>query len=214
MTLETALVSCTMLGLQHGIDWDHVAAITDVASVQATSLEAARCGLLYAVGHVATVGLLGIAALLLRHSFPVAVSAWMERVVGITLILLAIYVFTSLFSGRQPLSRGQAILAMLGRSPDRRYGRKSSLGLGILHGIGAETPTQLSMLVIATNLGGVQNGALSLVVFAAAMFASNMALTSAAASAFSISKCRPAMFRWLGAVTAAYSLWIGIVMVR
>jgi len=214
MTLEAALLSCTVLGLQHGIDWDHVAAISDVASVQTTSLEATRCGLLYAVAHVATVGLLGIAAMFLKHSFPASLSVWMNRVVGATLILLGVYVFTSLFAGRQPLNRGQAILAMFGRGPDRRYGRKSSLSLGVLHGIGAETPTQLSMLVIATNLGGLQNGALSLIVFAAAMFASNMALTTAAAGAFSISKSRPAIFRWLGAVTAIYSLWIGIVMVR
>lgn len=214
MNLETALVSCTVLGLQHGIDWDHVAAISDVASVQTTSQEAIHCGLLYAVGHVTTVGLLGIAAMLLRQSFPASLSLWMNRVVGATLILLGVYVFRSLFSERQPLSRGQAILAVFGRGPDRHYGRKSSLSLGVLHGIGAETPTQLSMLVIATNLGGLQNGVLSLGVFAAAMFASNMALTSAAAGAFCISRSKPAIFRWFGAVTAAYSLWIGIVMVR
>jgi threonine/homoserine/homoserine lactone efflux protein len=68
------------------------------------------------------------------------------------------------------------------------------------------------MLVIATSMGGLQNGALALTVFAAAMFVSNMALTTAATSIFAVSKLRPLMFRWLGAVTAAYSLWIGIVL--
>jgi len=51
-----------------------------------------------------------------------------------------------------------------------------------------------------------------LVVFAAAMFASNMALTAAATSAFAISKLRPSVFRWVGAATAGYSLWIGAVL--
>ena len=32
MTLFAALASCSLLGLQHGIDWDHVAAISDVTS--------------------------------------------------------------------------------------------------------------------------------------------------------------------------------------
>lgn len=222
MTLVTALASCTVLGLQHGIDWDHVAAISDVTSVQPSAREATRCGLLYAVGHAATIGLLGLAAIALRHEVPGSVSLWMQRVVGFTLVLLGAYVFSTLFSGGAPVSRGQAILTLIERfhsqprtnvtASDRRYGPKSSLSLGVLHGVGAETPTQLSMLVIATNIGGLQNGALALVVFASAMFVSNMALTTAATGVFTISKLRPPVFRWLGAITAAYSLWIGIVL--
>jgi hypothetical protein len=68
------------------------------------------------------------------------------------------------------------------------------------------------MLVIAANMGGLRSGALALLVFAAAMFVSNMALTTAATSVFSVSRLRPPVFRWLGALTAAYSLWIGIVL--
>lgn len=222
MTLVAALASCTVLGLQHGIDWDHVAAISDVTSVQPSAREATRCGLLYAVGHAATVGLLGIAAITLRHQVPGSVSLWMQRVVGLTLVLLGLYVLSTLFSGNAPMSRGQAILTLIRRlhhheakealAADRRYGPKSSLSLGVLHGVGAETPTQLSMLVIATNMGGLQSGALALGVFATAMFISNMALTTAATSVFTVSKLRPAVFRWLGLVTAGYSLWIGMVL--
>jgi len=216
MTLTGALMSCTVLGLQHGVDWDHVAAISDVTSVQRTTREATLCGLHYAIGHAATVGLLGIAVIALRQSLPETLSVWMQRFVGVTLILLGAYVFHALFSGRQPLSRGQAILEIFGRlhrgDPKRDCGRKSSLSLGILHGLGAETPTQLSMLVIAASLGGLQNGILGLTVFATGMFVSNMVLTTAATSVFAISKLRPALFRWLGAFTAGYSLWIGIVL--
>ncbi len=68
MTLTTALMSCTALGLQHGVDWDHVAAISDVTSIQPTPREATRCGLLYAVGHAATVATLGLAVIVLRPS--------------------------------------------------------------------------------------------------------------------------------------------------
>jgi len=223
MTIVAALASCTVLGLQHGVDWDHVAAISDVTSVQPSAREATRCGLLYAVGHAATVGLLGVAAIALRHEVPGSLSLWMQRVVGLTLVLLGAYVFSTLFSGGAPVSRGQAILALIERlhvhprrqvqTSDRRYGPKSSLSLGVLHGVGAETPTQLSMLVIATNMGGLQNGALALLVFATAMFVSNMALTTAATSVFTISRLRPSVFRWLGVVTAGYSLWIGIVLI-
>ncbi len=222
MTLIAALTSCSLLGLQHGIDWDHVAAISDVTSVQTSARDATRCGLLYALGHAATVGLLGVAVLALRHSLPGSLAGWMQKIVGLTLILLGAYVFGALFSGRGPMGRGQAILAIferlhwhkrVGPIENRGYGAKSSLSLGVLHGIGAETPTQLSMLVIATNMGGLFDGVIGLTVFAIAMFLSNMALTTAATSLFTVSKIRPALFRWLGVVTAGYSLCIGIVLI-
>ena len=222
MTLITALASCSLLGLQHGIDWDHVAAISDVTSVQASARDATRCGMLYALGHAATVALLGVAVIALKHSLPESISGWMQRIVGLTLILLGAYVFGALVSGRGPMGRGQAILAVferlhwhkkVGPVENQRYGSKSSLSLGVLHGIGAETPTQLSMLVIATNMGGLFNGVIGLTVFAIAMFLSNMALTTAATSLFTVSKIRPVLFRWLGVITAGYSLCIGIVLI-
>ena len=223
MTLATALMSCTVLGLQHGVDWDHVAAISDIASMQPSAGQASRCGMLYALGHAATVGLLGIALIGLHQSLPPVFAIWMQRVVGFTLIVFGLYVLSTLFSGTGPVSRGQAILAIFRRLRLHRpahavtnqpCGPKSSLTLGVLHGIGAETPTQLSMLLIASNLGGFRSGALGLLVFAAAMFASNVLLTMAATSMFSVSKLKPSLFRWMGGLTAAYSLWIGVALVR
>ncbi len=223
MTLATALMSCTLLGLQHGVDWDHVAAISDIASMQPSAGEASRCGMLYALGHAATVSLIGIALIGLHQSLPVAFALWMQRVVGGTLIVFGLYVLATLLSGGAPVSRGQAILRIFGRlhrhptaasTRDQRCGPKSSLSLGVLHGIGAETPTQLSMLLIASNLGGFRSGVLGLLVFATAMFVSNMFLTTVATSVFSVSKVKPAFFGWLGVLTAAYSLWIGVVLIR
>ncbi len=83
----------------------------------------------------------------------------------------------------------------------------------MLHGIGAETPTQLSMLMIAANVGRLQSGLLVLGVFAVAMFASNMVLTTTATGVFAISRPKPALFRLLGACAAGYSVWIGVVLI-
>jgi hypothetical protein len=41
-----------------------------------------------------------------------------------------------------------------------------------------------------------------------------MFLTTVATSVFSVSKVKPAFFGWLGVLTAAYSLWIGVVLIR
>ena len=55
-----ALVSCAVLGLRHGFDYDHLAAISDITAVQRSWKQGLRLGLTYAVGHAATVVLLVI----------------------------------------------------------------------------------------------------------------------------------------------------------
>ena len=221
MNLPGALFSCCLLGLQHGVDWDHVAAISDVAGVQTSAREATRCGLLYALGHAATVGLLGISAIALKHALPASFSSWMQRIVGLTLVVLGGYLLIALANGSNTLSRGQALRAIVSRLssrsattlPARQYGRKSSLGLGVLHGIGAETPTQLSMLLIAANLGGLGNGILGLTAFAGGMVVSNLVLTAGATCLFAISRGQPVWLNWVAALTAGYSIWIGITFI-
>ena len=231
MTLPFALLACGLLGLRHGIDWDHVAAISDITSVQTRPRDAARCGLLYAAGHAATVAALGIAAILFQRSLPPDISGWMGRIVGLTLVILGIYVSVVVVRGSNPVSRGQALLNIFdwvrrrGRREDSMapadrlnqrcgYGSKSALGIGFIHGIGAETPTQLAVFLLAANLGGVQKGMLGLAAFTAAMLASNVLLTAGAMGLFNVSISNPVCVRWLGAITAAYSLWIGIAFLR
>src|ERR1039458_10895126 len=80
-----------------------------------TPLDATRCGLLYAVGHAATVGLLGVGVITLKHSVPPQASLWMERVIGMTLVLLGAYLFGSLFTSAAPMGRGRALLAIASR---------------------------------------------------------------------------------------------------
>jgi hypothetical protein len=68
------------------------------------------------------------------------------------------------------------------------------------------------MLVIAAGLGGFQNGVLALAVFTTAMFASNIALTTAATSVFAMSRVSPVLLRGFGVITATYSLVIGSLL--
>jgi high-affinity nickel-transport protein len=166
------------------------------------------------------VGLLGIAFITLKHSAPVALAGWMQRLIGLTLLILAGYVLSASLIGVGPMGRGAALANIIDRirrwmrkedTPSlREHGPTSSLSLGVLYGIGAETPTQLTVLMLAANLGGVGNGILALATFAMGMFVSNMALITAATSVFMVSRGWPEVARGLAVLTAAYSLWIGI----
>jgi len=46
-----------LLGLRHGFDWDHLAAIGDIVTTQPRSKTAIILGTLYALGHAAAEGL-------------------------------------------------------------------------------------------------------------------------------------------------------------
>src|ERR1700757_19685 len=93
VNLRLALLSAALLGFRHGLDYDHIAAITDISSVQAKARDAMRYGLLYVSGHALTVALLGTAAVVFRIALPAASDRWAERLVGLSLLVLGLYVF-------------------------------------------------------------------------------------------------------------------------
>ena len=66
--LQLALISAGVFGFRHGLDYDHIAAITDISSVQARARDAMRFGLLYVSGHATTVAVLGALAIAFRVS--------------------------------------------------------------------------------------------------------------------------------------------------
>ena len=49
------IVSAFLFGFRHGIDWDHIAAITDIAGSQDDRRSAMFFGTLYALGHALVV---------------------------------------------------------------------------------------------------------------------------------------------------------------
>ncbi len=69
------VITGLVLGLRHGIDWDHIAAISDLTSSQRQRLRGLRMGTLYAIGHAAAVIVLGLIAIL----FGTVLPEWIDR---------------------------------------------------------------------------------------------------------------------------------------
>src|SRR6476469_2401993 len=84
------------LGFRHGIDWDHIAAITDISGSQEEGRRSIVLATMYILGHALVVLALGVAAIVLAEQLPGSVDAVMERVVGATLVVLGLYVLVSL----------------------------------------------------------------------------------------------------------------------
>ncbi len=86
------LLTAFGLGLRHGVDWDHIAAIADLNSTADNRRHGFLRSLYYALGHAAVVFALGTLLLVAGASIPESLDQWMGRIVGATLVALGIAV--------------------------------------------------------------------------------------------------------------------------
>lgn len=233
VNLRLALLSAAVLGFRHGLDYDHIAAITDISSVQSRARDAMRYGLLYVAGHATTVALLGSAAVLFRIALPPASDRWAERLVGVTLLLLGLYVLGTFLRPSAHSHRPRTRISLLingllwiywrlslvfgGTRIEAPqvfkdgYGTKSTFLVGVIHGLGAETPTQILLFLMAANLGGTAAGMLGLLMFILGLLAMNTLMCASAAGVFSATLARPSALRPLTLATSAYSIVVGTI---
>jgi high-affinity nickel-transport protein len=68
------------------------------------------------------------------------------------------------------------------------YGTSSTFLVGVIHGLGAETPTQILLFLMAANLGGTGAGLLGLLMFIVGLLVMNTLMCGVAAGLFSADK--------------------------
>jgi high-affinity nickel permease len=233
--LDAALGSCLVLGLRHGFDYDHLAAISDITAVQRNWKSGLRLGMTYALGHAFMVAALGVAVLQMHVGLPERLDHWTERLIGLTLIILGFGVVAGILrKGTQHHhhSRIESRLAIaingliwmawrLRRifdpavpQPQRfqwMYNGKSVFLIGVLHGIGAETPSQLALFFLAKSLGGTANGMMGLGAFCIGLVAMNGLMTASIGGAFKTGAFHPRLYHAIAWMGAAYSFIIGVI---
>ena len=296
------VISAYGFGLRHGIDWDHVAVITDITNSQDDQRRSMLFATLYALGHATIVFLLGSFAILTGDLLPAGVDSAMERVVGATLLLLGGYVFFALARhGREFRMRSRYMLlfagiARLGRrlrrgevlveiehdhdhdnghrhhpdhdhgsvgisddqdyglvsshnqehntagsewrgdspeaerlirhrhshrhrhcgpvpdDPFTNYGKMTSYAVGMLHGVGAETASQVLVLLAAARAGNGL-GEILLVVFILGLLTSNTGIALASTVGYLNAARGFGVYAFVAVVTGTFSLAIGLLFV-
>jgi hypothetical protein len=91
--LLTVLVLGFLLGMRHATDPDHVVAVTTIVGQQRSLARAARTGVLWGVGHTATILLVGGAIIVLKvqlSGIPPRVGLSLEFAVAVMLIVLGL----------------------------------------------------------------------------------------------------------------------------
>jgi high-affinity nickel-transport protein len=278
------------LGIRHGFDWDHIAAITDITSTTSTAdvgtgaheaqhraalhghdhghggvselhahdsgpgsatlalpggevalnrgrfvaeqRHAIVLGTLYAIGHALVVLVLGLAALAFGALLPDWVDPIMGRVVGVTLLLLGVWVFVSLyqfarhgaefrlrsrwmivFDGARYLWRrlqarihGHEHVAPIEMSS---YGPRTSLAVGMIHGVGAETGSQALLIASVGGAAGLGLGVPMLVAFIIGLLVANTVVIVITATGFVSSQVRRPLYIAIGIVAGVFSIAVG-----
>src|SRR5437764_1720648 len=109
------MVTAFGFGFRHGIDWDHIAALTDITGSQEDGRRSMVLATMYAVGHALVVFALGVAAIVAAERLPSSINGVMERIVGATLLMLGVYVIVSLIRhGRDFRMRSRWMLVFSG----------------------------------------------------------------------------------------------------
>jgi high-affinity nickel-transport protein len=251
--LGLVLLTTFLYGLRHGIDWDHIAAITDITSTAGTDEDshtltdsrrnpqtapppgwrALFLSTLYVLGHAAMVATLGSAALLANTILPEWVDPILEKVVGATLLLLAGWVFYSLVQhlrgGAEFRLRSRWMLLFSGvaylwhRLHERleghahehdhklmRYGPLSAFTVGIIHGIGAETGSQVLLIAAVGGAGGSAQGLLLMASFILGLILSNSLLVAVTATGYLGAQSYRSVYLTVGLATGLFSLVVGL----
>ncbi len=192
-------------------------------------------GTMYALGHGTVVTILGLIAILAASILPGWIDPLLERVVGVTLIVLAAYLFYSIYryfrGGGEFHLRSRWMLVFAGirngwgwlrsklngerehahiHAADQ-YGWKTAYGIGAIHGVGAETGTQA--LIIATAAGASSKGTsvVVLLMFVVGLLISNTMVTVMSTTGFVSASKRQWIYVAAGLVAAIFSLVVGVV---
>jgi len=275
-----------LFGFRHGIDWDHIAAITDITSSQEERSASMLFGSIYALGHALVVFVIGSLAILIGARLPENVDPIMERIVGLTLVILGVFVFVSLIKhGREFRMRSRWMLIFSGtRSAYRKargamgrggegeatavggdhvhsdadpvhmhaseegvalavaddlpvsewhhghhgrpghhhhkhpepdafmnYGKGTAFVVGMVHGIGAETPTQVLIFLTAVTTGGKLGGEAVLLTFIVGLLMSNTLITFGSSFGFLRASRNWKVYVTVAILTGTISLVIGLL---
>ena len=167
----TTLFSAILASILHVISGpDHLAAVTPLAI--SSQRKGWKIGLVWGIGHLLGMLLIGILFLLFKEVIPVdAISAYSEQLVAIVLIVVGLWAFYRIFKEKKKHhhphthSDGETHIHTYTSSAESHTHKKkikqntlSSLGIGFLHGLAGVAHFILLLPVLAfdTKLEGIQ----------------------------------------------------------
>jgi hypothetical protein len=190
---------------------------------------------LYALGHALVVVVLGILALTVGAILPEWVDPILEKVVGVTLVLLGAWVIYSVVQylrgkgefrlrsrwmlvfdiARNAWGALQARIHGHEHRPSAhatQYGPRTAFGVGLIHGIGAETGSQALLLAGIAGATGM-TGIVILFAFVVGLLVANTLVAVVSATGFIGAQRMRVVYVIVGAFAGVASLVIGMLFI-
>lgn len=216
------------IGMRHGIDGDHVAAIADMVGSEERKKKQLTLGVLYAVGHGMIVMIIGVLFIYIGLQLPDSTKQVLEMLVSFTLILLGLFIIWSIFQQKKDYeykSRLRIVVEFFQTIASKvtsgtktnplsptKLGAIGAFIIGILHGIGVESPTQIAIISNAIGLDNLTVALIQLTLFVIGLLIATIGITFCLSWGFMKARVKDKLFLLLGTVTGAYSLALGIFM--
>jgi high-affinity nickel permease len=218
-------VFAILVGFRHGMDSDHVAAIADMVGAERRRTRQIKLGVMYALGHGAIVLVIGLLAVLLGSRLPEQFLIAMEMLVGLSLLVLGGFILYSVFTRQQNYeyqSRWELVYRMIARIFKKdeskldlqKIGIFGAFAIGVIHGIGAETPTQVAIISSSVGLDNLVFACLQIVLFTVGLLAATVLVTYIASWGFMKAQLRQKFYLLLGCVTGGYSMLLGFFILQ
>ncbi|WP_408010301.1 High-affinity nickel-transporter [Pseudalkalibacillus sp. A8] len=226
MELITFAGLAILIGIRHGLDSDHVAAIADMVGSEGKRNKQLSLGIMYAVGHGAIVLVIGLLTLFMGTRLPEGAQFSLEVLVSITLLVLGGVIINSLFKNRHDYEFKSRItivyewLSKIGSKFGFTEAKISPISMGIIgafiigiiHGIGVESPTQVAAITSAVGFNDLSAATTQLILFVVGLLLSTICITFVLSWGFMKSRLRQKLFLILGSITGIYSIGLGVSM--
>jgi high-affinity nickel-transport protein len=206
--LLSVVVMGFLLGVRHATDPDHVVAVAAIVSRERSLRAALPIGVVWGVGHTATILLLGVGIILFGLVVPPRVGLGMELAVAVMLIGIGA---ASLRATRAPATHAHPHAHEHERASTGAARLVRPLVVGVVHGLAGSAAAALLVL------GAVHDprwAVAYLVVFGVGTVAGMLAITAALASPLALGVARSArLHRGVTVAAAMISVLFGAFLV-
>jgi hypothetical protein len=215
-----------LLGLKHALDIDHIAAVSTIVKVSKNVFRSTYVGMVWGVGHLAALFVVGLLVILFKLRIPEHFSQWIELAVAIMLVGFGVHLLWKIFHGAvlhvhthehdkiihiHPHVHTYAIEHQHDQIPQHHqlpFSRKP-LFIGILHGLAGSSGV---MLVVLATISSPAVGFFYLLIFGAGSTVGMMLMTALISVPISLAGGHVRATRILQFTAGTFSIVMGIIL--
>lgn len=220
-TLLTTMALGFLLGMEHALDADHVVAVSTIVSQHRSLRRVALVGIVWGLGHLLTLFLVGLVVILFRVTIPERLALSLEFAVGIVLVILGATIVCGYLTKRvhAHVHRHGGSLHMHFHSHAAAEGHdhaheaprfRRSLLVGMIHGLAGSA---VLMLIALSTIRAPGLGLLYIVVFGVGSIVGMLGISTLLSVPFVLAHERFARIHRgiriaVGSASLVYGVWI------